>query len=136
MALTKTQILDADDLPLEEVNVPEWGGSVRVRVMTGTEKDAWEQAIYRLKDDKIEVNSENFRAMLVARTLSDENGPISFSDEDIKALGRKSSVALDRIYVVAKRLNRITPEDQEELTKNSDPGLGDTSTSPLPGSLE
>ena len=132
--LTRDQILKAKDRKTETVDVPEWGGSVRVRVMTGAEKDAWEQAIYKVKGEGIEVNAENFRAMLVARTLSDENGPMYFSDDDIRALGRKSSVALDRLYVVARRLNRITPEDREELSKNSDPGLDDISTSSLPGS--
>jgi len=46
MTLNKEQILRADDLKTEEVDVPEWGGSVRVRVLTGTERDAFESSIY------------------------------------------------------------------------------------------
>ena len=35
--LSKEQILKSDDLKSEIVAVPEWGGDVKVRVMTGTE---------------------------------------------------------------------------------------------------
>ena len=44
--LTKDQILKSDDLPSEEVSVPEWGGSVMVRSMTGYERDQFEQSVY------------------------------------------------------------------------------------------
>ena len=40
--LTQEQIRAASDLKTEEVYVPEWGGSVLMRGMTGTERDAWE----------------------------------------------------------------------------------------------
>ena len=40
--LTKDEILRADDLRLERVEVPEWGGEVVLRTMTGTERDAFE----------------------------------------------------------------------------------------------
>ena len=39
MALTADQILAADDMGLKEVAVPEWGGSVFIRVMTVGERD-------------------------------------------------------------------------------------------------
>ena len=43
MALTADQILAADDMGLKEVNVPEWGGSVYIRVMTVGERDEYER---------------------------------------------------------------------------------------------
>jgi len=116
--LSKQQILGMDDLPHEDIEVPEWGGTVRVRVMTGVERDAWETSIYQNKGDDVQVNQENFRASLVARCLSDESGAILFSTEEIKQLGTKSSIALDRIFTVARRLNAISKADKDELTKN------------------
>lgn len=116
--LSKSDILAPEDMPYEDVDVPEWGGSVRVRVMTGMEKDDWEASIYRMKSDGVELNQENFRASLISRTLCDENGPIEFSPTEIIALGAKSSLALDRVFKAARRINRISKEDQEELTKN------------------
>ncbi len=46
--LTKDDILGADDLATEDVEVPEWGGCVRVRALTGTERDAFEAAMFRM----------------------------------------------------------------------------------------
>ncbi|MFE3382837.1 hypothetical protein [Streptomyces anulatus] len=40
--LSAEQILDADDLAIEDVPVPEWGGTVRVKGMSGTERDRFE----------------------------------------------------------------------------------------------
>lgn len=116
--LSKSEILRPDELPFEDVEVPEWGGSVRVRVMTGAEKDAWEASIYQMKADGATFNQDNFRASLVSRTLSDESGPLDFSPLEILELGNKSSIALDRVFNAARRINRITKEDQDELTKN------------------
>ena len=43
--LSKEAILAADDLPREIVSVPEWGGQVCVRTMTGTDRDAFETSL-------------------------------------------------------------------------------------------
>ena len=37
--LTREQILGLSDLPREEVRIPEWGGVVFVRALTGSERD-------------------------------------------------------------------------------------------------
>jgi hypothetical protein len=116
--LTKEMILVAKDLPHEDVDVPEWGGTVRVRCMTGTERDAFEDSIYEAKGEDIKFNRKNFRAKLLARTLVDERGERLFSDAEISALGGKSIKVLDRLMSVAQRLNAISKADQEELTKN------------------
>ena len=40
--LTREQILGSDDLKRQTVAVPEWGGDVFVRMLTGGERDAFE----------------------------------------------------------------------------------------------
>ena len=37
MALTREQILEADDLPTESLDVPEWGGEVLIRALNGAQ---------------------------------------------------------------------------------------------------
>lgn len=100
--LNKAAILAADDLPRESVTVPEWGGEVLVRTMTGTERDAFETSLLE-KDRRM----ENMRARLVSLTLCDETGERMFSDDEVTALGKKSAMALDRVFAVAQRLNGI-----------------------------
>lgn len=113
--LTRDAILAVPDLQTEVVDVPEWGGSVVVGVMTGAERDAWEAS---LVDAKGKVNIENIRARLVARTIRDEAGARMFSDTDIAALGNKSAAALDRCAKVAQRLNGLTTSDLEVVKGN------------------
>ena len=45
--LSKTAILTANDLQTEDIEVPEWGGAVRVRNFTGRERDAFESSMVR-----------------------------------------------------------------------------------------
>ena len=45
--LSKTEILTANDLQTEDVEVPEWGGAVRVRSFTGREREPFEVSMVR-----------------------------------------------------------------------------------------
>lgn len=127
MYLTRDAILEAHDLPHEDVAVPEWGGTVRVRGLTGAERDAFEASV--VGDRGKTMNMRNLRARLVAITIVDEDGKRLFSDADVVALGSKSGAALDRLFSVAQRLSGITHGDIEALEKNSDSDQSDGSTS-------
>lgn len=115
--LGRSEILDSEDLATETVDVPEWGGAVIVRALTGVERDAYEGEIFSLRGNGkgVEYNLQNIRAKLSARTIVDEEGVRIFSDTDITALGLKSAAALDRVFAVAQKLSRLTPEDVKEL---------------------
>lgn len=122
--LSKAQILGADDSGFEDVRVPEWGGGiVRVASMSGLEKDAFEASLTTItqqRDGKVtqKMNLANVRAKLAARCMVDENGRRLFEDADVLELGRKSAAALDRVIVVAKRLNAIDDADLKALTES------------------
>lgn len=114
MSLTREQILTANDAKVEVVEVPEWGGSVCVRMMNGTERDLYERAMY--DKSKIGQLGENARAHLLSLTICDDQGVLLFAPKDIDALGRKSSIALERCVKVAQRLNKL--ESVEDAAKN------------------
>lgn len=127
--LTRDQILGTQDLGFEDVDVPEWGGTVRVKMLTGTERDAFEQELVIRQGKKTQVNLTNIRARLVALCVADENGQRLFSQADVTELGKKSSLALNRVFAVAQRLNGLTEEDIEELAGNSGTGQSEDSIS-------
>lgn len=127
--LSRDAILAADDLPTRDVEVPEWGGTVRVKTLTGEERDAFEAAIVRRNGRNVTQNLANIRARLVANTLVDEQGRRLFKFSDIEALGRKSALALDRVFTAASELSGLNPEDIDELAKNSASDQSDDSTS-------
>ena len=113
--LNKQDILDIKDIEIEKVEVPEWGGFVFVKGMTGMERDTFEASIVQQRAKDARVNMVNIRAKLAAQTICDEEGVRLFNDKDIHALGKKSANALQRVFDVAQKLSGITGDDVEEL---------------------
>ena len=118
--LGRDAILAIDDLPKEEVYVPEWKTWICVRALTGAERDAFESSVVEQRGKSTKMNLRNIRAKLVALTAVDEEGKRLFTDDDAALLGKKSAAALDRVFDVAQRLSGLRQEDVEELAGNSE----------------
>lgn len=129
MALSRDQILEAKDLETREVDVPEWGGTVLVRALSGTDRDAYEASLVQIRGKQQVPNLANIRAKLVARAVVDEDGNRLFTDADIKALGQKSAAALGRVFTVAAEMSGLDDKDIEEIEGNSDAAQSGASTS-------
>ena len=117
MALSKEAILAADDLTTKEVDVPEWGGTVRIRELTGRERDAFEEG--SLDKKTRDVKMTNMRARLVAMSAIDDSGDRLFTAAEADELGKKSATALNRCFEGSCALSGITDQDVEALEKNS-----------------
>lgn len=120
VALSREAILQADDIEIRKVEIPEWGGYVYVRGMTGKERDDYEASLVKQRGRDTQVNMRNARAKLVVLCAVDEQGKNLFSESDIAKISRKSAKAIDRIFAVARELSGITEDDMEELTENFD----------------
>lgn len=120
--LGKSEIMAANDAAYEDVPVPEWGGTVRIKRMSAAEKDAFEASLTIIQQTGNKViqrpNLTNVRAKLAASCIVDESGAKIFDDGDIVDLGRKSGAALDRVVEAAKRLNRMTNTDLAAMTES------------------
>lgn len=130
--LGRDAILSASDATTEDVDVPEWGGTVRVRGLSGTERDQFESSMLVKRGKHRDVSLVNARAKLVSLAVIDENGERVFSDSDVVALGHKSAAALTRVYEVASRLSGLSDEDVDELEGNSGAAPSGASTSDSP----
>ena len=67
--LSKSASLCANDLQTEDVDVPEWGGAVRVRSFTGRELDAFEASISQQKETSwawMNASCKNEKSFLAA----------------------------------------------------------------------
>jgi hypothetical protein len=114
MALTKAEILAADDLGLLEVPVKTWGGSIYLRVMSVAERDAYENEWVRSKQTGV----DNFRTKFLQKVICDDKGELLFTTpEDIAALGKKSAKVMGLIWQKAMEHNALTEEDVQELGK-------------------
>ncbi|MCB0190649.1 MAG: hypothetical protein KDJ65_01750 [Anaerolineae bacterium] len=118
--LTRDQILSAPDASTvyEDVPVPEWGGEVRVKALSGIERDAFESSVTSFAGKKVRLSMDNVRARLVATTLIDEKGQPVLKPSDVTALGEKSAVALDRVFSVARRLAGLGSNELAQMTEN------------------
>lgn len=137
--LTREEILGVDDIETEEVSVPEWGGIVLVRALSGTQRNQWETQFTRFTGKQVEMTAktEHMRESLVAASVVCCDGittdvrdlPLLFTETDVEALGKKSAAALERVFKVASRLSGITESDIEDQVKNSDKAAGKGSSS-------
>jgi len=123
-SLTAKAIFEADDIRIEPVEVPEWGGVVYIRTLTAADRDRMEAAIANL-DKQGKSRGARFdiiRSAIAAASLCDETGKAMFDSKDfqetIKKLGAKSAKAIGRISVAASKLSGIEEEDVEELAEN------------------
>ena len=119
MLLTREAILASNVLPVEEIDVPEWGGTVRVQGLSALERDRFEAETFAAAGRK-DASWLGARARLVSRTVVDEEGRRLFNKADVDALGRLSATGLSRVWETALRLSGMDRRDIEELTKNSE----------------
>ena len=113
--LTREEILLKTSLKKEVLKVEEWGGDIIVSEMSGEARDVWEQSL-REKSPTGKIISP--RAKLVAFTVVDEQGERVFKDDDIASIGKLSSDALEKICLVAMRLNGLGAGDVDNEKKS------------------
>lgn len=114
--LSKADILKAEDRNYRDVAVPEWGGTVRLAVMSGSARDQYEMNLTKVKPDGTrEQDLSNIRAKLVSACLVDENFVPMFTAQE---LGKKNGKVLDRLFEIANELNATSEEEVEKAVKN------------------
>lgn len=131
--LSRTDILSADDLKRELVEVPEWGGCVYVQTLNGAQRDAWEsRCIAARKGDDGPLDTRQLKAQLVVGSLFDADGKRLFNDNDVGMLNDKSGKVIDNLFQVCQKMSSLSDEDVDELAGNSSaaPSGGSGSSSP------
>lgn len=131
--LSKSAILGASDLKTEDVHVPAWGGTVRIRTMTGAERDEFRASI-AATEGEAGVPIGKFSAALLVAACVDESGARLFTAADMAALQAKAAAALDAPAAVAMRLNGLGAGAVEAAEKNSVSGQSADSGSGSPKS--
>lgn len=126
--LTKDQIIAVQDAKVTMEDVPEWGGAVGIKIMTGAERDAYAcwigdnmNAIRNTREGKT-----NMKMALLSRTLCDEGGTLLFTMEDLQVLAMKSGIVLNRLNERAMFLNGLNEPAKESIRKNSEAPSGET----------
>jgi len=116
--LTAEQILGADDREERVIEVPEWGGSVRVRAFSKAE----EHRMRKLAMVKNEVDTCRMQMLMVITGMVQPK----LSLDQIEALSHKSQAAIDRILLVLMDISGMKREAVDDAKRNfpEEPGLG------------
>lgn len=117
MTLSRETILKSQDIKIERVEVPEWGGEVCIRTINGFERGQLETLVMGVQAKDKEA-AKTFHIRIASLCLSDENGKRLFSDDDLEVLGQKSGEVLARLVDVALRVNGLTKAEVESIGKN------------------
>lgn len=133
--LSLDELLAAEPaMPVEPVDVPEWGGRVYVRRLTVLEREQLDDQLY---DADGKLVRAKLRAALVAACLCKADGEPFYAPNDAAAaarFGAKSDVAIRRVYAACERLNGMGAGDAAAGKGDSagDTAGGSSSASPSP----
>lgn len=100
--LSVSDILDAADLAEEVVEIPEWGGAVRVRALTLEEQ----LAISKAATVNGEADVERAGLLSLLHSIVEPK----FSEEHLVLLGKKNGRAVLRVLKVVQRLSGLSEE--------------------------
>jgi len=115
--LTKEEIQKAKDLPTRDVEVPEWGGIVRMQTLSGAERDSFADTVQQRKKGEV-IELKGLKVFLLSLAIVGENGERLFSEADLDELNAKSAKVLETLFEIATEMNGIGEEEEEELRKN------------------
>jgi hypothetical protein len=135
MLLSKDQILAARPLPVEEVEVPEWGGSVRIQGLSAGDADHFNASLQRRNGQVIEMDREFYCAKLLALCFVDANNQRVLTEAHVLSLSQQSAMPLTRLTLIAERLSGMRVDGVEQAAKNSASGQPGSSSSGSPPNL-
>ena len=117
MTLTKEHIL-AVTPKLQEIDVPEWGGSVFIRPVTLAEQAKLADLGVKYEKGSVSVRMKSITLQLVQWAVTDSEGQPLFEAKDVDALMNKSASALLRLQDAILKFSGLTEESRRELEKN------------------
>ena len=127
--LSRDAILSAEDRAYDEVDCPEWGGAVRLRSITGGQRDSYEQSCIDQRGKDRKLNMRHARTKLIVLCAVDEHDARLFSDQDINALSKKNAKPIDRLFESCQKLCGLSDDDVDKLTEDFASAQSDDSDS-------
>ena len=111
--LTAESILSADDFVYADVDCPEWGGTVRVRSLSGAQRVTIKKAI--------DNGAQDVDEMVCVMAAVDADGKRIFERKHIDALSRKNTAPVTRCAVRVLEISgmRDPKKSIEDAEKNS-----------------
>jgi hypothetical protein len=121
--LTRDQLLEAARtarIERDRLYVPELGGDIWVRGMSGLERDKFEEGLRIRRGRRAgQTDMRNFRAQLAVRVIVDDQGNRLLNDLDADIFGKLPAGVLDRIIARCTELSGKAAEEIEDMGNDS-----------------
>lgn len=106
-ALTASDIDAAKDIEIVKVHVPEWGGVVYIKTLSGADRDFF--------TNTVSSGGQLYQTQVLSRSLCDKDGVRLFNDTTV--LDKRSSSVIGRLFQIAIEVSGLG-EEIEEAEKN------------------
>jgi len=124
--LTKEQIFAAKDIQTEDVDLTKWwGGSVRLKSLTGHGRDNFEQKCVNRRKGKDNMDLRGLKVALLALTIVDTDGKLMFTEKELHALNNKAAAPINLLFEKAQEMNGLGEDIVKELEGNSESALNE-----------
>ena len=103
MTLTREQLLAPAPVDVQEIDIPELGGSVFVHGMTVTEKTAFDGQFLTSSGSVNKRKYSQMRVRLLIKCVRDADGKQLLTEDDIDAIGQQRADLMERLFDAAMR---------------------------------
>ena len=110
MSLREKLLKSGTELRREPVTF--FGEECFVKAWTARERDAWESNQAEL--NKVGKALDNFRAVIVAKSLVDADNNLIFTPEDAIELGKMAASEIVKVYSVCQELHGLGIDDSKK----------------------
>lgn len=112
--LSAEDILSVDDLEYEDVPIPEWKGTVRISMMSADRLVAFDETMSKPE------NKSQGMFLILFETATDASGNRLFTTpEQFERLKKKNLRVLNKLQLVAMKINMISVRSKAELKNDS-----------------
>ena len=114
--LTREQILAADDRPTTILEVPEWGGKIRLRNWTLATATKWTERLSEAAQNN--AGLDGLFVYTIVNSVVNEEGELMFSEKDAKHLLEKAKAPAQRVFDAVQAMGKVDGETIEDSKKN------------------
>ena len=112
----RDKILQAPDLKSEMMDIEEWGVTIEVRSMNGTQRARMMKESFNAETKEV---SWDYASLIIAGAYDPESGELIFTEADRRELNEKHGGILEEIAMRVLKLSGLSDDSLTESEKNS-----------------
>lgn len=104
--LSKADIFSAQDCTIKDVDMPQWGGFIRIKKMSLLEQISLSEVLAKSASGKTDENADVMVDFIIASVV-DEAGNLIFTREDAQNIKKRSAVSIVKLFEAIQKFNSV-----------------------------